>query len=166
MRYDYSKNGETRTPHSSIEILLVEDNPADSDVFQRAIGREYHVSTAVTGAEALDRLFQRGRFQNSPKPDIVVLDLNLPLLTGIEVLNAIKANSSTSAMPVVVLSVSDQPRDIQKAFDLGACAYLVKSTDLQDTEEVLSSFAEFWKHVAFPGYMRTPSPPPHAVAVS
>ncbi len=129
-----------------IEILLIEDNPEDAAEFSRLVEGNYNVSVAVNGAEALDRLFRRGKFKNLAFPDLVVIDLNIPLLNGHEVLNVIRANSETRHLPVLVYSVSQNPSDIRKAYQLGACAYMVKPSDLEETESRLTAFANFWLH--------------------
>jgi CheY-like chemotaxis protein len=131
-------------PTRKIEILLVEDNPADADFFQLAMTGQYHVSVARTGAEALDRLFQRGRFEKTRRPDIVVIDLSLPILTGHEIINVIKSNSSLRSIPAVVLSASSRPEDVRRAYDLGASAYIVKPAALTEAEKTLTAFADFW----------------------
>src|SRR5204862_6529539 len=77
-----------------VEILLVEDNDADVRLFETLMNGAFHLTVSKTGAEAVDRLFQRGAFRGCPRPDIVVLDLNVPILNGHEVLNVIKWNSS------------------------------------------------------------------------
>jgi len=127
-----------------IEILLIEDNPADADLFQLAMSGEYSISIAQTGAEALDRLFQRGRFEKSVRPDIVVVDLSVPILNGHEVINVMKSNSNLRSIPAVVLSASSHAEDVRKAYDLGASAYLVKHAALNEAERTLSAFADFW----------------------
>jgi CheY-like chemotaxis protein len=127
-----------------VRILLIEDTPEDVHHFTALVGKKATVFVAETGAEALDRLFRRGRFHADPSPDLVVIDLNVPLLTGHEVLNVIRANSETRHLPVIVYSVSDNPSDIVKAYELGACAYMVKPMDLSHTESQLNAFSEFW----------------------
>jgi CheY-like chemotaxis protein len=127
-----------------IEILLIEDNDADADLFQLAMTGQFRVTIAHTGAEALDRLFRRGRFEKTIRPDIVVVDLSLPILNGHEVINVMKSNSDLRSIPTVVLSASSNPEDVRKAYDLGASAYLVKHTVLADSERTLSAFAQFW----------------------
>ena|SRR5579884_1763657 len=129
---------------NTVDILLIEDNPGDVRQFKTLITGDFNITVAETGAEALDRLFRRGRFRSDPYPDIVVLDLNLPVLSGHEVLNAIRGNSSTFHLPVVVWSASSRPSDISKAYELGACAYMVKRSDIAETESLLNSFADFW----------------------
>jgi CheY-like chemotaxis protein len=138
-----------------VEILLVEDNPADVQLFRSLLSGPHHITVAINGAEALDRLFQRGQFKDSQRPDLVVLDLNLPLLNGHEVLNAIKANSRLRSIPAIIFSVSDNPEDIQRAYDFGASAYIIKPSELRKMERLLSGFVEFWiRRVAYPGGAR------------
>lgn len=140
-----------------IEMLLLEDNPADADFFRQSVARQCNVTVAQTGAEALDLLFRRGRFSGAARgPDVVVVDLNVPILTGHEVINVIKSNSTLRSLPIVVMSISDRYDDVLKAYDLGACAYIVKSSDLAATEKALLALAEFWAGpVVYPGSMHT-----------
>ena len=140
---------------NALPILLVEDNPGDVQLFRSLLSGPHHMTVAINGAEALDRLFQRGQFKDSQRPDIVVLDLNLPLLNGHEVLNAIRANSRLRSIPTIVFSLSDNPDDIQRAYDFGASAYIIKPSELEKTERLLSAFVEFWiQGVAYPGGAR------------
>ena len=140
-----------------VEILLVEDNPADVKLFQAGLSGPYHISVAESGAEALDRLFQRGKFKEEPRPNVVVLDLNVPLLNGHEVLNVMKANSKLRSIPSIIFSASTNPDDIEKAYDFGASAYIVKPTNLEDVERTLSAFVDFWiARVVYPGLMLVP----------
>ena len=135
-----------------IEILLVEDNEADVRLFQTLMSGAFHMTVSHTGTEALDRLFQRGNFSGSPRPDVVVLDLNVPILNGHEVLNVIKGTPSLRSIPVVVFSGAESSSEVQKAYDSGACAYLLKRSDLSDTQAAFTAFAEFWiKQVIYPG---------------
>ena len=137
-------SGQPELSHEIVEILLVEDNPADARLFEEAMRGHFHVTVAETGAEALDRLFQRGRFDKSPRPDLVVVDLNVPILSGHEVIAALKSNSWLRSIPVIVFSISDRPEDIQRAYDLGTGAYILKSSSLAEAEATLSAFVDFW----------------------
>ena len=158
-------DNESNIDHDSVEILLLEDNPADAQLFQRAMAGPYRVTVAQTGPEALDRLFQRGKFSKTARPDLVVLDLNVPLLNGHEVLNVIKSNSNLRSIPVVVFSISDQVEDVKKAYELGACSYIVKPNSLRETEKTLSAFADFWiRQVVYPGLLRLPNRASDAVS--
>lgn len=128
-----------------LNLLLLEDNPHDVWQFTLFIRPEDAAVTVVeNGAEALDRIFRRGKFQNSPLFDLVVADLNVPLLNGHEVLNVIKGNSVTRHIPVIVWTISDNPRDVHRAFDLGCCAYMIKPVDINETSAQLEAFKEFW----------------------
>jgi len=127
-----------------IRILLIEDNAADADLFQLAMSVDHAVAIAQTGAEALDRLFQRGRFEKMVRPDIVVVDLSLPILNGHDVINVMKSNSNLRSIPIVVLSASSRIEDVRRAYDLGASAYIVKRTALIEAEKTLSAFVDFW----------------------
>ena len=129
---------------NTIDILLVEDNPGDVRQFTSFVHGDFNISVAESGAEALDRVFRRGRFQKEPFPDLVVLDLSIPVLNGHEVLKVIRGNSKTFHLPVVIWSGSMRPDDITKAYELGCCAYMVKAAQLTETETVLSAFAQFW----------------------
>lgn len=128
----------------TVDILLVEDNPGDVKQFKSLLKGNFDITVAETGAEALDRLFRRGKFKTAPYPDLVVLDLNIPVLNGHEVLSAIRGHSQTFHLPVVVWSASSRTDDIFKAYELGACAYMVKKSDISETESLLASFAQFW----------------------
>lgn len=129
----------------TLNLLLLEDNPHDVWQFTSVVRPEDAAVTVVeNGAEALDRIFRRGKFQHSPAFDLVVVDLNVPLLNGHEVLNVVKGNSSTCHIPVIVWTVSEDPRDVRKAFDLGCCAYMIKPVNISETEALLGAFKEFW----------------------
>ena len=145
--------------HDELEILLVEDNPADVELFERVMsGGAYRIRVARTGAEAVDRLLQQGWFQTSVRPDLIVLDLNVPILNGHQVLNIMRLNPTLRSIPVVVFSISNQIDDVLMAYELGASAYMVKPHSLPETERTLSAFADYWiRQVIFPGLMRVPS---------
>lgn len=129
---------------TTVDILLLEDAPGDVKLFASLLRGDVSITVASNGAEALDYVFRRGRFKGLPAPDLIVVDLNVPLLNGHEVLNVIKSNSATRHLPVVVWSGSDNPDDIQRAYDLGCCAYMLKLASLPDMEAQLSAFTNFW----------------------
>jgi CheY-like chemotaxis protein len=142
-----TERGYSAVSHRTREILLLEDNPADTHLFLTvlsAIAGQHHVTAAETGAQALDLLYQRGRYAKTPRPDLVVMDLNVPILSGHEVLNVIKSSSILRSIPVVVWSGSSDQNDVRRAYDLGASAYLVKPADFEDLESTLAEFAAFW----------------------
>ena len=134
-----------------LRVLLVEDQPADVEIFRFCLEKHASIRVAWTGTEAFDIIFRRGTFASLPRPHLIVLDLNVPLLTGHELLNAVKAHSTTCDIPVIVWSGSDHPGDIRKAYQVGACAYLVKTSSLEDMEGKLTALADFWlRSVRFP----------------
>ena len=137
-----------------VHLLLVEDNPSDVRLFREAStdhNVDYKLQVAWNGAQALDILFQRGKYKDSPTPDLIVLDLNLPILSGHEVLNAIKANHQLSVIPVIVFSVAQEPREIRKAYELGASCYVIKPKEYDDFERVFACLSDFWlTRVSFP----------------
>ena len=132
------------TQGSRVKILLLEDNPGDVALFETAV-KNSDIAVASTGDAALRSLL--GGFT----PDVVVLDINVPVRTGLEVLAEIKTDTTLRLIPVVIFSNSDRPEDIQQAYKLGAAAYIVKPMELEATENALSAFANFWAtQVRFP----------------
>jgi CheY-like chemotaxis protein len=138
---------DNRPDGSPIEILLVEDNPGDVRLTQEALKEgkvRNHLSVADDGAKALDFLFRRGPYTAAPRPDLILLDLNLPKLDGREVLRAIKADASLRGIPVVVLTTSQADEDIVKAYDLHVNCYITKPLDLSRFLEVVKAIEDFW----------------------
>ncbi len=116
-------------------ILVVEDNLADQYLFRegtKEAAQQVSLHFATNGEEALAFLRQQGCFSSSPRPDVVLLDLNLPLKDGREVLTEIKHDSQLKSIPVIVLSTSSNPEDRSTSYDLGAISYLVKPSDFND----------------------------------
>jgi len=134
-----------------MEVLLVEDNPADVRLTEEAL-REgtvpLHLSVTPDGEEALAFLRHEGRYAAAPRPDLVLLDLNLPRLDGHAVLAALKADPSLRRIPVVVLSTSEAEADIATSYDLHANCYVSKSPDLDQFFRVMGIIEEFWLAVA------------------
>jgi CheY-like chemotaxis protein len=130
-----------------VEILLVEDNKGDvgliEEVFEEAkIRNNLHV--AEDGEEALLYLHGEGKFSGSPRPDIILLDLNLPKKGGREVLREIKEDENLHNIPVIVLTTSDAEKDIIEAYDLQANAYITKPLDFDQFIKVVGSIENFW----------------------
>src|SRR5664280_1217985 len=130
-----------------VEILLVEDNEGDvgliEEVFEEAkIRNNLHV--AEDGEEALLYLHGEGKFSGSPRPDIILLDLNLPKKGGHEVLKEIKEDENLHNIPVIVLTTSDAEKDIIGAYDLHANAYITKPLDFNQFIKVVGSIENFW----------------------
>jgi CheY-like chemotaxis protein len=137
-------------PGRPISILLVEDNPGDIRLTQEAL-REGKVRTnlqiARDGVEALDLLSQRGPFAGALRPDLILLDLNLPKKDGREVLAEIKADRSLRRIPVVVLTTSRAEEDVASSYDLHANCYIGKPFELDRFIEVVKSIDAFWLHI-------------------
>jgi CheY-like chemotaxis protein len=130
-----------------IEILLVEDNPGDVRLTQEAL-RDYkfqnNLHVAKDGVEALRFLKREGSDEGAPRPDLILLDLNLPRKDGREVLEEIKADPSLRRIPVVVLTTSKAEEDIVRAYDLNANCYITKPVDFEQFIKVVQSIEEFW----------------------
>jgi CheY-like chemotaxis protein len=135
------------TEGAPVDILLVEDNPGDVRLTQEAL-REGKIRNRLTvakdGVEALAVLRREGPHANAPRPDLILLDLNLPRKDGREVLADIKADDSLRRIPVVVLTTSKAEEDILKTYDLHANCYITKPVDLEQFIEVIKSIDDFW----------------------
>ena len=130
-----------------MEILLVEDNPGDVRLTREAFKEGSLVnrlSVARDGVEALEFLRREGPFSEAPRPDMILLDLNLPRKDGREVLATIKDDGSLKQIPVVVLTTSRDERDIQATYDLHANCYIAKPVDLEHFLEVVKGIEAFW----------------------
>lgn len=130
-----------------IVILLVEDNPGDVRLTLEAL-REGKVSNnlivADNGVEALAVLRREGKYADAPRPDLILLDLNLPKKDGREVLAEIKSDDDLKRIPVVVMTTSKAEQDILKAYDLHANCYITKPVDLEQFFTVVKSIEDFW----------------------
>ena len=130
-----------------IKILLVEDNPADVRLTVEALKEgkiTNNLSIARDGIEALDFLHRRGPFVDAPRPDLVLLDLNLPRKDGREVLAEIKEDENLKRIPVVVLTTSQAEEDILKTYNLHANCYISKPVDLGQFINVVRTIEDFW----------------------
>jgi len=130
-----------------VEILLVEDNPGDYRLTQEALreGKVYNnLHWAKDGVEALDFLKRRGRYADAPRPDIILLDLNLPKKDGREVLSEIKGDAGLRPIPVVILTTSKAEEDILRSYHLHANCYVTKPVDLDKFIVVVQSIDRFW----------------------
>lgn len=130
-----------------IDILLVEDNEADVRLTEEVLTDSKvrnQLMVANDGVEALQCLRQQGRFKNSPRPDLVLLDLNLPRKDGREVLAEIKADKDLKTIPVVVLTTSKAEEDILRTYNLHANCYITKPVDLDQFVTVVRYIEDFW----------------------
>jgi len=131
----------------TIEILLVEDNPADVDLTQETLELakiRNHLHVVPDGVEALRYLRREGSYADAVRPDLILLDLNLPRKDGREVLQELKSDPRLRPIPVVVLTSSDAERDVVKTYNLGANCYITKPVDLDQFASVVKSIEEFW----------------------
>jgi len=129
------------------EILMVEDNPGDVRLTQEALkeGKMLNnLHVVEDGVEALAFLRHEGKYADAPRPDVILLDLNLPRKDGREVLAEIKADENLRRIPVVVLTVSKAEEDILKTYDLNANCYITKPLDLDQFIKVVKSIEKFW----------------------
>lgn len=138
-----------------LHILLVEDNAGDVRLTREALrDAKVHLDLHVAGdgIEAMDFLYRRGAYAESPRPDLILLDLNLPKKDGREVLEEIKTNPLLKAIPVVVLTTSSSAADIDRSYQLHANCYVSKPVDLEGFLQVVRSIDGFWLlAVKFPG---------------
>ena len=141
---------------SSHDILLVEDNPDDVELTRLAFaeaGAPHRLHVLSDGAEAVDYLLRRGRHaarEAADLPALVLLDLNLPRLDGREVLQAIRADDTTRCLPVVVLTTSAEPGDVDKAYALGANSYIQKPVEFDRFVEVVRQVGRYWLAINLP----------------
>ena len=141
-----------------IRILLVEDNPADVDLTMESLElckilHQLHVAT--DGVDAMEFLRGEGEHAGAPRPDLVLLDLNLPQMDGREVLAAIKGDPELRGIPVVVLTSSQAEQDVARSYDLQAAAFITKPVDLEGFGEIVQGIEGFWFSVVrFPNRRR------------
>jgi two-component system response regulator len=132
-----------------VEILLVEDSPTDAELTLRAL-RRHNLSNNVVwvkdGAEALEFLHCRGKFaeRKNGTPKLILLDLKLPKIDGIEVLRELKTDSKTKIIPVVILTSSQEERDLVESYRLGVNSYIVKPVDFEKFLETVSQVGFYW----------------------
>jgi len=139
------------TAERTAEILLVEDNPADVRLTQGALQTgpvAAHLNVARDGLEALAFLRHEGTYADAPRPDIILLDLNLPNKSGAEVLKEIKADEGLRRIPVVVLTTSGAEEDVRASYDRSANCYVTKPVTLDEYAAVIQAIEAFWLMVA------------------
>ena len=133
----------------SVEILLVEDNPYEAELAIRGLKKHnfannlHHIDD---GAEALDFIFSRGKYQNQSieAPKLILLDIKLPRIDGIEILRQIKANDKTRSIPVVVLTSSKENQDVKACYELGVNSYIVKPVDFDSFAKAVAELGMYW----------------------
>ena len=130
-----------------IQVLLVEDSPGDVRLTQEAFrdaNRSIQLHVANDGVEAMAFLRREGRHAQAPRPDLILLDLNLPKMDGREVLSHIKSDDNLKSIPTVILTTSDAEADIVKSYQLRANCYLTKPVQLDAFEALVKSVNDFW----------------------
>ncbi len=132
-------------------VLLVEDSAADI-VLMRTVfeerGIDVNLQVVTDGAAAADYLHQVAGHEDAPRPDLIILDLNLPKKHGLEVLADIKASDRLKLIPVLVMSTSDSPQDVERSYELQANCFIRKPGDLERYNEVLEAINHYWLNVA------------------
>ncbi|NEQ83208.1 MAG: response regulator [Moorea sp. SIO2I5] len=129
------------------EILLVEDDPGDIELTRKALKKAKlanNLHVVMDGTQALAYLYREGEYADSQKPDLILLDLNLPGMNGQEVLQQIKGDDDLKQIPVVMLTTSDAQEDIVKSYDLGANCYLKKPISLKEFDKIIKALQDFW----------------------
>ncbi len=133
-----------------IEILLIEDNPGDVRL-TREILRDSRVRNSLIavkdGEEAMNYLYRRSPFEKALRPDLILLDLNLPRISGLEILGKIKSDNDLRAIPVVILTTSQAEKDIQAGYDAYANAYITKPVSLEQFSRIIQSIEGFWLEI-------------------
>ncbi|GAC1499585.1 MAG: response regulator [Candidatus Saccharimonadales bacterium] len=130
-----------------VEILLVEDNPGDTRLTIEAL-KESKINNTLNcvddGKEALDYLRKQGKYTHASTPDLILLDLDLPNMSGRELLEIVKKDVSLRRIPIVVLTISESDKDIIQSYDMQANAYVRKPIDLDQFVKVVQSIEDFW----------------------
>ena len=133
-----------------IEILLVEDSPSDTDLTVEALAAAKvtnRLSIVEDGVQAMEFLHREGQYAQAPRPDLILLDLNLPRKDGREVLAEIRSDEKLTSIPVVVLTTSQAEQDVMRAYTLHANCYITKSVDFRQFLEVIEAIEGFWLSV-------------------
>lgn len=135
-----------------IEILLVEDNPGDIRLTREALRDSRvlnHIHIVGDGVDALAYLLRESPYAESVRPDLILLDLNLPRMNGLELLQIIKMDENLKAIPVVILTTSQAEEDVVRSYTLHANAYVTKPVDLEQFLRVVRSIEEFWLEIVW-----------------
>ncbi len=138
---------DARQERDKLKILLVEDSPSDIDLTKEALeeGKIFHELFIVEdGIAAMQFLHKQGQYKDAPRPDVILLDLNLPKKDGREVLVEVKSDEALKRIPVIVLTTSAAEEDICSTYEHYANCYITKPVDVEDFIRVLRSFSEFW----------------------
>jgi two-component system, chemotaxis family, response regulator Rcp1 len=129
------------------EVLIVDDNPADVDLTREVLKRgkrRFHVNTVEDGEEALSFLRCEGKFAQAPRPDIILLDLNLPRKDSREVLSEVRSDPRLARIPVVIFTTSQASSDVNRSYELGANCYIQKPVDFDQFRETVKNVGLYW----------------------
>lgn len=132
-------------------LLVVEDEPADRELYRillERLKRPYELYFAVDGIDALDFLHCRGTYSDAPRPNLLLVDLNMPRMSGLELLREIKSDPQLSVIPMILLSTSTAPADIQNAYLAHANCYVAKPHNLEQADQIIQAIEAFWLDVA------------------
>lgn len=146
-------NDANATASSAKLVLVVDDNPGDLELIRhafRAVGTPVAIEAAMDGEGAIARLVASTLQGGAQRPDLILLDLNLPRLDGREVLARIKADEELRRIPVIVMTSSKAEEDVVRSYDLGANCYITKSLDIDELFRVVRSIQDFWLGVVTP----------------
>ncbi|OCC16569.1 response regulator receiver protein [Dissulfuribacter thermophilus] len=137
-------------PNEAVDIVLIEDNPDDIELTLRAF-KKYNLTNKIIvlrdGEDALDYIFSRGKYEGHSKherPKLILLDLKLPKIDGLEVLRELKGDESTKMVPVVVLTSSKEERDLVESYRLGVNSYIKKPVDFAEFMECIKNLGLYW----------------------
>ncbi len=133
--------------NEEVDILLVEDSPTDADLTRRALARGEILSRlhhVIDGVDAMQFLKREGEHRNAVRPDLILLDLNMPRMNGREVLSRVKQDSNLRNIPIVVLTTSNQERDVLDSYGLSANAYIFKPVEWSSFLDVVKRLSDFW----------------------
>ena len=135
------------TESKPISLLLVDDDQGDVELTLEVMSiskLKLNVNVAEDGVEAIEYLHKRGKYASATRPDLILLDLNMPRKNGREVLDHIKNDDSLKTIPVVILTTSDSEEDIERTYKLGASCYITKPVGLAEFQKVVKAFDDFW----------------------
>lgn len=129
-------------------ILSIEDNKPDFVLLEKALndieGLNLNIINIPSGEKSIDFIYKNGEYKNSPTPDLIILDINLPLLDGQEVLKKIKKDDIYKIIPVIMFSTSDSEKDIKKSYSLYANSYITKTFDINELFKKIADMGEYW----------------------
>lgn len=139
--------------YQEVEVLIVEDNEEDAELTLRAL-KKHHLANNVVhlidGEQALDFIFARGNYSGrtiSQMPKVILLDLKMPKVSGLEVLEAVKADPRTKVIPVVILTSSEEDPDVKRSYELGANSYIVKPVEFDNFSKTVADLGLYWMAV-------------------